>query len=61
MCFIQSFHGVSQGPILCSVLLKIFFNYIVDCCSSSELFIYADDGKLSKHILTKYDNVTLQK
>lgn len=38
-----------------------FFNYVVDCCSSSELFIYADDDKLSKHILIKYDNVTLPK
>jgi hypothetical protein len=56
------FRGVLQGAILGPILFIIFINGIVECCSSCELFLYADDGKTSQRILnlTQYDSVLLQ-
>jgi hypothetical protein len=54
------FSEVPQGAIVRPMLFIIFINDIVECCSSCELFLYADDGKIFKHILTQYDSVLLQ-
>ena len=58
----EVFSGIPQGSILGPILSIIFINDLVEVCgSSSDLFLYADDAKLFKHVRNTVDTNVLQK
>ena len=47
-----------MGPLL----FIIYINDLVEACNNgSTIFLYADDAKIFKHILTETDKIALQK
>ena len=52
--------GVPQGSVLGPVLFIIFINSMVELVKDSEMFLYADDLKLFKEIITPDDAEALQ-
>ena len=51
--------GIPQGSILGPLLFIIYINELPEICTSN-LYLYADDAKLYKHILNPLDRTTIQ-
>ena len=53
--------GIPQGTILGPILFIIYINDLPDLCQQFvEIYLFADDAKLYKHVTGEDDHVSLQ-
>ena len=53
--------GIPKGSVLGSILFLLFINDLTECCIQySEIYLFADDAKLFRHITKDSDETELQ-